>query len=759
MNHPPPFIPGQPQPPQGLLARYRPLEPVGVAAAYVRQLTAPGDLVLDLFCQGPLFLRETVAAGRRALGVSPNPISLLLTGLALRSLPDPAALNAAFTHLADSPKGGIPLARHLDTLYHTRCPNCGEGGSAEWFAWDREAAYPYAKSVHCPRCAGAQEGPTDDADIAAARRFEPRGLPYHYALNRVAPVDHPARERAAELVALYTPRNLSALMDVTLRLEGLEAAEPVRRALQGLLLVAFDQGSSLDPHGEPRPRPRVLRPPARFLERNVWRLLEGELARWVAGADASAPLPRAKPAALLSDRVPAYALAPSAARETRKLLAPASVSLILADPPRPDGVFWALSALWSGWLSDSALARAMRPFLRRRRFDWEWHQEVLQITLAAVAPLLTPDGVLVTLFVESDEGLVESVCLAARAAGYGLTGWGITPGEGARLVWRVKTARPGIRALLRIPLGERPQEPPLQEAELTAAAARLARECLRKRAEPTPQMVLHTAVYAGLVAEAGRLPPLAITAPAVRQGLEGLGLEQAGETGELRWLPALDGDPVEPLADQLEERVWQTLRARPAWEMGELLSAVYAALEGPLTPDLSLVLLCLDSYGIVADGLWRLREEDGPARREAELQALRRDVAALGERLGFRVRQGQGWDVRWQEGGRDAFLFLLSSTAKLGRPLLGGPPAPPGARPCLVFPGGRAELVVNKLRRDVRLTRAVEEKGWQLIKFRHLRRLIAERLDRRLFEAVLGLDPIVESDGGVQIPLILGGEP
>jgi hypothetical protein len=129
----------------------------------------------------------------------------------------------------------------------------------------------------------------------------------------------------------------------------------------------------------------------------------------------------------------------------------------------------------------------------------------------------------------------------------------------------------------------------------------------------------------------------------------------------------------------------------------------------------------------------------------------------LGERLGFEVGQGQGWDVQWQEEGRAAYLFALTSTAGLGRYLLTGPPVLGHARPCLVFPGGRAELVAHKLQRDPRLARVTQEQGWQFIKFRHLRRLIAEDLDRRSFETVLGLDPVVGREG-VQIPLVLGGE-
>ena len=748
MKQPVLFVHGRPTVPQGPLARYRPRQPAGAAAEYVRQMTAPGDLVLDLFCQGPTFVRETVAAGRRALGININPVSLLVAGLGLEGPPDPAALNAAFTRLADSPKGDLPLRRHLEQFYRTRCPECGAEGSAEWFAWDRDGRYPYAKLVHCPRCEEPQEGPTDEADVDQARRFEPRGLAYHYGLNRAIPADHPARERAAELVALYTPRNLAALMDVVVRLEELDLDRPLRAALHGVLLSAFDRGSSLDPHGEMRPRPRLLRPPSRFLERNIWLLLEEGLAGLLRPARHTLPVRRAPTlSALLDDLTPAYVLVPSAARDVGGLLRPHSLPLILADPTRPDGVFWALCALWAGWLWDAPLARMMRPFIRRRRFEWEWHQTALQAALAAAAPLLTPDGYLVMLFVEPDGELVESACLAGCGAGYELSGWGADPETGCRLVWQPRARERGAAP------------PPPEESELADLVAGLARACLEERGEPTPWPVLHTALYTGLApVAAAHLSAFTTASRAVRRGLGRLGAELVDDEQALYWLPELDTQPpVIPLADRVEEMVRETLLSRPYWEGDEPLLTICAALDGPLTPDYSLLMLCLDSYSVVEGERWRLRAEDDPARRAEELKNLRRDLRGLGKRLGFQVGKGRGWDVRWQEDGQDVFLFVLSSTAALGRYLLRGPSIPPSARPCLVFPGGRAELLAYKLQRDPRLARVAAEGGWQFIKFRHLRRLSAEGLNRQLFETVLGLDPIVPGEG-VQIPLVMGEE-
>jgi hypothetical protein len=594
----------------------------------------------------------------------------------------------------------------------------------------------------------------------AARRLDRRGFAYYFALDRVAPLGHPQRARAGELVDLYTPRNLSALVDVLVRLEGLELERPVRAALQGALLETMDRASSLDPHGEERPRPRLLRPPARFLERNVWYLLEEAVARvpsWAPEGVRRAPGLKD----LLADPTPAYTLLPLPARDVARQLPPGSVSLILADPPRPDGVFWALSALWAGWLWESPTSQAMRPLLGRRRLEWDWHQEALRSALAAVGPLLAPEGHLVILFAEPEENLVASACQAASAAGYELAGWGASTEVGCRLVWRWKGTAGGApargaptvgAALAAAPDAATPpgqgQALPLPNAP--DAAAGTVRETLRARAEPTPRFLLLAAVHTEL-ARRGWNGPFGEIAQAVRRGWEQLDLE-ALET-DLFWLPDLDAEDLPPpLADRVEETVRSRLTEGPQ-ATDDLLLTVYRALSGPLTPEPSLVLLCLQSYGVEEGGIWHLREEDDPARRAEEIEALRQDLEALGRRLRYRPARGRGWDLRWRERGRDVYLFRLSATAALGD-VVASPPVPRGGRPCRVLPGGRAELLAEKLRRDPRLARIVWGNGWQFVKFRHLRRLIAEGVDRRTFAVMLGLDPAT-GPRGVQIPLMM----
>ncbi len=724
----------------------------------MRHFTRPGELVLDLFCQGGVALREVSAAGRRALGFSVNPLLVLITRLELQH-PDAHALNRAFTRLADSPKGDTLLRHHLNALYRSACPHCGTPGVARWFAWEREGNHPFRKMVDCPRCQEAREGPTDDEDQAAARRIPPRGLAYYYALDRTVPLNHPARERAAELVALYTPRNLSALMDLVTRLETIDTDERTRTALTGLLLGALDGGSSLDPYGEVRPRPRTLRLPSRYLERNVWLCLEEELSSLKCGEDASADTGMAEASdvtALIRGEAQGYAIIECAARGVPKIVPPGSAALILANPPRPDGVFWALSALWTGWLWGAQAARPMWPFLARRRFDWEWHCRALRASLEAVAPLLTPEGHLLILFSDPNPALLESVSLAACGAGYELEGWGYSPQVGYRSVWRRQPRR-----------AQNEPQPVNTEAlkqKLLAHTEKVVLRSLRERGEPTGSMLLYSSVYAalaasGLAASAISLPEeqyrdvFALVSEAVRCGFERARLLQLTGWDEevLWWLPDEKRAAV-PLADRVELLVWKLLTRQPIWHLDDLVNAVYARFHGPLTPELALVLVCIDSYSLRDGELLRLRPEDIPNHRAEELKAIRRDLVKLGRRLGFVVKPGAKWEVRWVDR-EELYLFTISSTASLGRYLLSGRQEDTALQRYLVIPGGRARLVNFRLQRDPRLAQAVASDGWQFLKFRHLRLLLAEReLDRNAFKNMPGLDPLVEQ-GAVQIPL------
>jgi hypothetical protein len=247
--------------------------------------------------------------------------------------------------------------------------------------------------------------------------------------------------------------------------------------------------------------------------------------------------------------------------------------------------------------------------------------------------------------------------------------------------------------------------------------------------------------------------PLSLVAGAVRRAIDdALSSARLDEReGDLLWWPAADA--ADALSDRVEALVYELLLDQPSWTAEQIVNRVYAHLHGASTPDLGLVLVCVDAYSVQQGTAVSLRPEDDPERRAKEIESLRRNLVEMGERMGFTCRQGGEWDVRWLEGGDDVYAFDVTSAADLAGRLLPRRDVGEGAWRCLVLPGGRASLVTFKLQRDPRLPQAVEEDRWKFVKFRHLRRLLSKAsLDRHALKTVLGLDPIVEQ-AAAQIPL------
>lgn len=739
------FVPGilAPTPARGVGA-YLPAMPEGVASAYIAALTQPGDLVLDPFCQTGRVLRESVALGRRALGSNLNPIAVRW----IESLlwPHEATLvTAAFVRLGDMPRGDVTLRQHVTSLYATRCPTCSKSAVAEWFVWERDEGRPVQKHVRCAACKTESAGPTDENDVIAALKFEPRGMAYYFALERAAPDAPEERERAAAVVEAYTARTLAVLTDILRKYDAASQAD--QAALRPLLLTGFEAGLALHSADEERPRPRSLKIPPKFIERNIWLAMEDALP-----ARAAAPqpvLPRAPDvAALQADREPAAQLVAHSTRELDQLVAPNSVRLILAAPPQPDPTFWALSAVWGGWLWGHSAhgVEALKPLLSRRRADVDWWWRGLAHALHALLPLLTQDGHMVLVSSDTDEDALTGLLLAGANVGLELDHALIEPHRGVRVMWHMAPSTPA-RAL----------EADMLASEIGKAAMRAAGAILRARGEPTRWPFIHAAVQAelaqaGLLRLAARLPeggppPIEFIKKAALDALGGRAspILPVKDVRGLWWLTE-PGQAASPLADRLEASVYELLLAQPECLESDLMAEIYRRFPGWLTPERAYVRLCLESYAVeIRPGVWALREEDQSPTRQEEIAALRAELVALGQRLGCQVEDDDG-QVLWSKERRPLFTFVLSGTAALGAHLIAG--RPPRGQPVFVLPGGRGALAHYKLHHNVRLRDAMTRAGWTFLKFRQLRNLIAQpALDMAAFQSALDQDPLIGKEG------------
>ena len=263
------------------------------------------------------------------------------------------------------------------------------------------------------------------------------------------------------------------------------------------------------------------------------------------------------------------------------------------------------------------------------------------------------------------------------------------------------------------------------------------------------------------------------------------------------WLAeAADRDAAaQPLADRVEWAVFSLLSTAGPLSETAFYDRIATLFTGHDLPDETLVRACLDSYRSLASTPDHLVTSDDLLRRSQEHTELLATIAEAGHRLGLRVwiaereqarRHEKGHlgdllderekgaylgsigkavdalsqvDAIWYIRGKTALMFEVEWTAMLGEPLLRRH-ARIGADErfvrFLVVAPERTDLIRHKLDRSPLLRAAIEEHGWNIIKWDHLRTFLAtEQPDLDELEPLLGLDPVVER-GGEQMPLFGG---
>jgi len=779
------FVPGTMPAGTGLLNGLVPAWPPGVARHFVEANSHSDAIVLDPFAASDILIREAAAAGRRVVATNSNPLVVLLLRQRL-SPPDPSTLRAAVTRLGDSLKRGVPLREHLNQLYRTRCPACHRQVVADYYVWSLEPADPRQKWVFCPACGHAGLAAVEDHDLVVLDQIETRGLHYWYLLDRVASPaksheDGEARKFVEKLLELYTPRALYAIADILMKIEAIFDLE-TQTHLKAVLLTCLGLASNLHPPetGHPPDAPHRhaliratlgrLQPPARFIERNVWRLFEAAIDQRL---DAAASMP-ALP--LQADLHWVTRLPPSpegliwvhnlSTGAVGRGLSPESVSLVLTIPPQPNPALWSLTYLWAGWLFGPEEAARSKGLALQKWPDWAWYQSAMTTALRAVRPVFRFDGVCVLHLRPSSLQQAFALALAALAAGYDVESW------------QHCAAAEHQYALVPTTLQAPPaQEPELLRSRVVARSATAATDVVRARDEPVQAETLQIAAWQDLLRE-GLLEIAQASLPASRvlgwlNAAIGKGLE-AAQTTELVpvaddegrsvgwWLHKADQAGDGPLGDRVEQAVLATLReadgVAAAVEETMCVKAVYRQFSGPLTPEAGLVQACLKAYAEeVSAGQWQLfrseREEAWPERMSSAILQL----IELGERLGYRPRQEvENSGVVWEEEGLPWATFNLAFTAAVARFL----PRPDSPRPHpeprwrnLVIPASRAGLWQYKLETQPWLAPMIRAGGWSFIKLEHLQALTArEDITRHDLTAIVGLVPPVESGEG-QLPL------
>jgi len=726
-----PYIPGTLPANPGPLARFlSPLEE-GTISSWLGKNVGRGEWLLDPFGFSPRLALEAARAGYRVLVTANNPVTRFLLEMAA-SAPGEADLKSALAELAASRKGDERLETHLQNLYLTPCEKCGKEIQARAFFWRKGEESPYARFYECPHCGDKGEKTATPVDVERAQSIaKTAGLHRARVLERVAPVNDPDREYAEEAMQAYLPRAIYALATLVNRLDGLNTTEERRRLITALILAACDAANSL--HSSERPRPKQLTVSNQFRENNVWAALEEAIHLF---SETSSRVPfEAWPNKIPEGGVCIFdGRLKNLAEQVRKEV---PIAAVIGAIPRPNQAFWTLCALWSGWLWGREAAEPFKIGLRRRRYDWAWNATALNSAFRHLNDLLPLGTSIFCLLPEPEPSFLTSALTAANAAGFDLKGLALrTEHDPLQILWQRG------EHLLR-----ETNKPDLESIRNAIV------EHLKERAEPASYLHLHAAGLMALnrshalkQADQEFDDALRITHATIDSALKGdprFIHYASGESVETGTWGLRDAPLGDSLADRVEMAIVNFLQKHAVSLYLEIEDDLYTRFPGLLTPSKMLIYQVLYSYALREAGAWRLREEDTPSRRRAELREMNELLEALGRRLEFSVEKEDA-AVLWKDQGAIAYALHTLASALIGRTL--NENKYPPEQCILVIPGGRAALAAYKQQRNPVLAERMQ--GWKIVKFRLVRALAKiPVLTRETFEEQIASDPVEKADG------------
>jgi hypothetical protein len=781
------------------LDRFGSAFPSALADLYASAYTPRRGVVLDPLAHPWSAADAAERADRRGVAKSREPLGEWARR-AIALAPAGDEIVAALDRVGESALVGTPHRVAMRELYGSICATCRGPVIVEAFLWERDAPAPTKKAFRCGIC--AREGhallietATED-DERSSQRLDQRGMAYWQFVERFG-ADPNAQALGETTAAMYTPRNLTALMATLRAVETAVQPSPARDVLLLCILEVLISGSRLNTLAGRAAPLRIEKGRARrshasqSREVNVWLEFDRtvrELVAWLAQHPS-----------------------PARPRSATLALDTGDADLVLCQAPVEDTL--------GGWSAVAAVAllgvRGAKPADAGdgRVIGRERLLRTMRAALIDGHRGSRPEAPAVVYVPHADLASIAAVALAGAGAGYRLRGItyqrdaltaGAASGSGAAAICDFDRDVPLLR-----------DQGAADASAIEDAIRAGVREVIRARGEP---VATDRAAVAALESLAARklLAPLTLArgggvseletfldhfrsalADAARSGivkidLDGAAAEHAHDTTVYSLAEPVDATPLD---DRLEWGVWGLLSASRDIETRSLLRRAYGLFRDVETPDRELVERCIAAYGHQSDdGRWRLRDEDGLVRRQADQTLLAIQLLDAGRLLGFKVHVGRDLERRalpeahldrgavlgdlmtdaeraadiarlaqihsdaleyvdclWYDKGRMVFLWQLEWTARLHRSVIAlGEAVPDEDRVFrfLAIADERRALAEYKLRRAAGTAEVVRRRGWRFVKWGPLRSWATQpgvALD--LLEPVLGLSPEVEQTG------------
>src|SRR5437867_687996 len=230
------------------LDRFGTAFPLALAYLYANAYTPRRGVVLDPLAYPWSAADAAERADRRGVAKSREPLGESARR-AIALAPAGDEILAALDRVGESALVGTPHRVAMREVYGSTCATCRGPVIVEAFLWERDAPAPTKKAFRCGICAREGhalliEAVTED-DERSSQRLDQRGMAYWQFVERFG-LDPNAQALGETTAALYTPRNLTALMATLRAVETAVPASPARDVLLLCVLEILISGSRLN---------------------------------------------------------------------------------------------------------------------------------------------------------------------------------------------------------------------------------------------------------------------------------------------------------------------------------------------------------------------------------------------------------------------------------------------------------------------------------------------------------------------------------
>lgn len=746
-------LPGIPYIPAGEKGFEIPLErmlppcPNVVFARWLNNNFPAGSWVVDPAGNNPLTALQAAQAGYRVLSIRSHPITHFMLETIAKA-PSDNDFSRALNEMLRTRVGSETLAIHLQGLYETVCPGCGQSSQAQGFIWEKGQDQPKLRLVDCPKCGQKGEFPPAQADLEKIKTIdEQKKMTRARARQKVLLGMEGSPPAIEESLDCYLNRPLYFLMTCINKVDGLMVNEDIKHAIQAILLHLMDAGNNLWHWPPKNDQPHTLNPPAVFLEKNLWMELRQAVHLWTALAS---PIPITHWPQLPPESG-GICLYPHSKKVLNEIAAEIKSSAMIGNFSRPNPAWLALSVLWSSWLWGMPAVERLRHSLEIRRYDWRWSAAGMQTTFRQSEILLSGEGkVFASLHDPSPSSLFACIC-SARTSHLKLKGIAMREEkEFAELEWAVDKNETGKGIGMN-----------------TAAYSKIILRAMEQRGEPldTDEVMsvcrLQHALNENLPANLQELDEKLLDdhQEMIKKVLQTndlfINIKNTSASGGNHWWLAGKTDTEEAITDRAERFIVSYLQKEKPVSPDELDQLVCRNFRGLFIPARETVFTCLKSYATPLPNetqLWKIRREDMDVNRGEETSKAISTLKYLGVKSGCHL-EGEN-PLTWLDGGGNVvYKFFIFGNAIFSG-FINKSNANQKEKSILVFPASRSRLILYKLKRNAFLQNTFTGQDWKFLKFRHIQKMAAQPdFNKALWDVQLDADP-PDWDAPVQLQIL-----